>query len=75
MTCHSAVPATLLRFAQDMDRLGLAYHYRDDDHGGYDLYWEGQVVYSVPSRKVWREWGEEVLAEVVTAVNLHRTFS
>lgn len=67
------MPSTLLNFSRDMSRLGLAYHFRDDDNG-YDIYYAGRVVYSVPSRTVWREWREEALAEVVTAVNMYQMF-
>lgn len=67
------MPATLLQFARDMNRLGLAYHWRDDSTG-YDIYWAGQPVYTLPNRTVWREWNSEVLDEVMTAVRMHKVF-
>jgi hypothetical protein len=67
------MPATLLQFARDMSRLGLAYHFKDDDTG-YDIYWSGRVVYTLPSRTVWREWNGEVLAEVMAAVSMYEVF-
>jgi hypothetical protein len=67
------MPATIFKFSQDMDRLGLAYHYNDDEKS-YDIYWSGQPVYNIHQSVVWRGWNDQVLEEVVTAVNMRKVF-
>lgn len=67
------MPSTLLRFVQDMNRLGLAYHFKDDDNS-YDIYSGGVPVYNVHQSVVWRGWNDEVLEEVTTAVSMHAVF-
>lgn len=56
-----------------MNRLGVAYHFREDDNG-YDIYWAGQPVYNVHQSVVWRGWNDQVLEEVTTAVSMHAVF-
>lgn len=56
-----------------MSRLGLAYHFRDDDNG-YDIYSDGVPVYNVHQSIVWRGWNDKVLEEVKTAVSIYNVF-
>lgn len=69
------MPATFHAFHRDMGTMGLVSRFNEETEN-YDLYNNNKtLVYSLPSKTVWRGWEDKIREEVKAAAAIYNLFS